>query len=42
MLRNENCNKVFYLQKNEKYYNLETNFQSKVNFSRQVRLIKSY
>ena len=28
----DNCNKVSYLQKNKKYYNLETAFQKKVNF----------
>ena len=29
----DNCNKVSYLQKNKKWYNLETIFQKKVNFS---------
>ena len=31
--------KVSYLQKNNKWYNFETTFQNKVNFSQQIRLI---
>ena len=35
-------NKVSYLQRNKKCYSLETIFQKKVNFSKQVRFIRSY
>ena len=37
----DNRNKVYYLQKNRKCYNLETTFQKKVNLSQYSKL-RSY